>query len=219
MFIKNSFYVLLFRIFSLLFIISGILRHLSFSDISHNQHMFAFFTIQSNLLCLVLFILLCSCSYMEIVNKTVYPYRFNHVVLRGICLSSIVITFLIFQFVLKRTNFSMYSGVNGTISTNDIFVHYLTPFFTITDWILFEPKGQISFKHPLYWLILPACYFIATMTRGYLITGPYPYFFMDISSVGIQRFLFYLIILSLFYIIISYIIALMDKIFLHISIR
>ena len=219
MFIRNSFFAFLYRIFSLLFIISGILRHLSFSDISHNRHMFSFFTIQSNLFCMILFIFLCFDSYREMSLKSIYPYRFNNVLLRGICLSSITVTFLIFQFVLKRSYFSMCSGVNGTVSTNDLFVHYLTPLFTVSDWILFEPKGQISFRHPLYWLILPVCYFTATMIRGYIIAGPYPYFFMDISTVGAGRFIFYSAILISFYTIIAYIIALADKILLHISIR
>lgn len=219
LYIKNPYYALTFRITALLICLSGIFRHLSFTDLPHNRHMFSFFTIQSNLLCTVLFFFFVSDTFMELYTGSNYPYRYNHSFLRGICLSSIFVTFLIFQFVLKRTDFSMYSGVNGNISINDIFVHYLVPFATLTDWILFQPKGQWNWHQPVYWLVMPFSYFSLTMIRGLFITHSYPYFFLDINTVGIGEFLFYSFILLLIYTILSFIFTAADRFLYLISVK
>lgn len=219
MYIKNPYYALTFRILSLTLCISGIYRHLSFTDLSHNRHMFSFFTIQSNLLCTILFFFLVSDTFVEIHTGSAYPCRYNHPFLRGVCISSIFVTFLIFQFVLKRTDFSMYSGVNGKISTNDIFVHYLVPFLMLSDWIFFQPKGQWNWRQPLCWLIMPFCYFNLTMVRGLFITNSYPYFFLDINTAGISRFLFYSFILLFIYAVFSFMFTAIDRFLYLITVK
>ncbi len=219
LYIRNPYYAFTFRITALTLCISGIFRHLSFTDISHNHHMFSFFTIQSNLLCTILFFFFVSDTFIEMLTGSTYPYRYNHSYLRGVCLSSIFVTFLIFQFVLKRTAFSMYSGVNGKISTNDIFVHYIVPFLTLSDWIFFQPKGQWNWHQPLQWLIMPFCYFNLTMIRGLFITNSYPYFFLDINTAGIGKFLFYSFILLLIYTILSFIFTAADRFLYLITVK
>lgn len=219
MFIKNSYYALTFRLTALAVCVSGVFRHLSFSDTAHNKHMFSFFTIQSNLLCTVLFGYFVVDTLSEMQTGNIYPYRYNNPFLRGVCLSSIFVTFVIFQFVLKRSDFSMYSGVNGKISINDIFVHYLVPFSTVIDWMLFQPKGQWNLKQPLYWLIMPFCYFCFTMVRGLFVTDSYPYFFLDIKTAGLGKFTFYTLVLLTLFIVFSYIFTFADRFLYMISVK
>lgn len=211
MYIKNSYYAFTFRLTALSIALSGILHHLNFTNASHNRHMFSFFTIQSNLLCTILFSFFVFETFSEIRTNSVYPYRYNHVFLRGICLSSIFVTFLIFQFVLKRTDFSMYSGVTGKISTKDIYVHYLVPCITLSDWIFFQPKGQWNWYQPLYWLVMPFCYFNMTMIRGLFLTHSYPYFFLDIKTAGIKNFIFYSLVLLIIYMVLGYLFTAIDR--------
>lgn len=212
MYIKNSYIALSYRIISFIICLSGILRHLSLTDKLHNQHMFSFFTIQSNLLCLIIIVFFIYDTILEISDNNNTIYRYYHPVLRGMCIQSIFMTFIIFQFVLKRTSFCMYSGVDGRISTNDIFVHYLVPFIMITDWILFQPKGQWKRFYPFCWLLMPYFYFTSIMIRGLFITNSYPYFFLDINVYGLDKFLFYSFVLLLVFLITGYIIFIADRI-------
>jgi len=62
-------------------------------------------------------------------------------------------------------------------------LHLVIPVLFIFDWIIFSPKGNMSYKHLPYWTIYPVAYGLFNIARG-LITGFYPYPFLDVSKLG-----------------------------------
>ena len=62
-------------------------------------------------------------------------------------------------------------------------LHLVIPILFIIDWMAFSPKGNMSYKHLPYWTIYPVVYGLFNIARG-LITGFYPYPFLDVSKLG-----------------------------------
>jgi len=71
----------------------------------------------------------------------------------------------------------------GVSAVTNIGMHLIIPLLYILDWILFAPKGQMSFKRIPYWILFPFLYGIYTIIRG-AFTGAYPYPFMNVAELG-----------------------------------
>jgi hypothetical protein len=65
----------------------------------------------------------------------------------------------------------------------DFFVHVAVPFLTTAWWVVWGPK-DLSLKSLPIWLILPAAYCAYALIRGW-VQGSYPYFFVDITELGL----------------------------------
>ncbi|MEQ1763974.1 MAG: Pr6Pr family membrane protein [Pyrinomonadaceae bacterium] len=50
-------------------------------------------------------------------------------------------------------------------------------------WLFFVPKGELSWRHPFYWLVYPALYLPWVLIYGEL-TGRYPYPFVHVGNLG-----------------------------------
>ena len=62
------------------------------------------------------------------------------------------------------------------------------PILYIIDWLFFAEKRPIFYKHLPYWLIFPAVYGVTSIIRG-LLTGVYPYPFLNVTDLGIGNVL------------------------------
>jgi hypothetical protein len=141
------------------------------------------FTIQTNILLAVTFILISG-------NRIQY-----RIFLRGTATLSILITGLGFIFLLGAKQSYLLPAVN-------LITHYLAPLAGLISWILLPINQSISYKSGLAWIIYPLIYFLYIMTRGYLIDW-YPYNFINPKVVGINGVLTsFLMILSAYLIII-----------------
>lgn len=69
-------------------------------------------------------------------------------------------------------------------------VHTIVPVLTLLDYVLFDPKGQLSRYCPLIWLAAPCGYFCFTVVMAHMgILFPhsstaYPYPFLDVWRLG-----------------------------------
>jgi hypothetical protein len=59
----------------------------------------------------------------------------------------------------------------------------VTPILVPLFWLVFAPKGRLTFRDPWIWAILPLVYFIYALVRGTL-GGRYAYPFMDVAQLG-----------------------------------
>lgn len=105
--------------------------------------------------------------------------------LKGALLVAITATGMVYHFMLHG-RFQM----QGTILLSNLLLHYAVPLLFVLQWLLFDRKGNYSWRAPLLWLCFPLCYFLYVLVRVALggVLGPfgskYPYYFMDVEALG-----------------------------------
>jgi energy-converting hydrogenase Eha subunit A len=62
-------------------------------------------------------------------------------------------------------------------------LHLIVPVLYILDWLVFAPKGNMSFKHIPYWILYPMAYGGFNIIRG-MLSGFYPYPFINVDELG-----------------------------------
>jgi hypothetical protein len=96
----------------------------------------------------------------------------------------ILVVGIIYQVALRKlwhpTGLQMFS---------DELLHTFIPLGTLIFWFFYEEKLAIPWTRIFLWLIYPLIYLIYTLIRGN-ITGEYPYPFMDVTALGIQKVIF-----------------------------
>lgn len=65
----------------------------------------------------------------------------------------------------------------------ELTAHTFSPILGAVYWFRCVPKGQLTWRHPLLWLIYPIVYLVYWLFRGPLV-GYYPYFFIDVNALG-----------------------------------
>ncbi len=145
-----------------------------------------YFTIQSNILVAIYFIL----SLFPKFEKSVkFRSWFGAVVVY------ISITFLVFVTMLQAIWHPTGFGLVGSILN-----HYLTPLSTIAVFVIYRRDYSFSKQNVKSWLIYPIIYMVFLLVHGF-VTGDFIYPFFDINTIGIFDFLLiYLLIMTLFFI-------------------
>lgn len=132
-------------------------------------NLFSYFTIQSNILVLIGGIRL-------LIDPALRRTAWRVVRLDG--LLGIVITGLVYVVVLRPA-----SGPSGIFAWVNAGLHYLAPVLTLVGWLLFGPRPRITARVIGLALIWPLAWVGYTLIRG-LITGWYPYPFLDLHELG-----------------------------------
>lgn len=95
------------------------------------------------------------------------------------------------------TSFIMFVGViyhlllrslwdpQGMVMVFDEIHHTIAPLITLIFWFLYEDKKQVILKPVLLWLLYPISYIIWALVRGSM-SSFYPYYFLDINTLGLQ---------------------------------
>jgi hypothetical protein len=65
-------------------------------------------------------------------------------------------------------------------------LHYVTPPLFVIDWTLFVPKRGVDWRVKYAALVFPLLYVVWTLVHGVL-TGWYPYPFLDVADLGYPR--------------------------------
>lgn len=156
----------------------------------------SYFTVQSNIL-VVLFT-----GYIMIVPRNT---RFRTIA-RGSVLLSIAVTGLVFHFILVPYYPEFFAG--GVTFRHHI-THTIAPLGFFLDWFLFDTRGLIKVGDIKYWLVYPFLYWLFSTIRG-LFVGAYPYFFMDLNLLSPVTVLFWVVALSIFFILLGLLIAFID---------
>lgn len=131
--------------------------------------LFSYFTIDSNIIVLVVATLL-------VLNPTRDSALWR--VVRLDALLSIVITGLITATILAPL-----VNLSGIAKWTDIGLHYLTPWLTLAAWLVFGPRPRITWSTVGYASIWPACWIAYTFAHG-AISDWYPYPFLDAYDIG-----------------------------------
>ncbi|WP_158788018.1 Pr6Pr family membrane protein [Granulicella sp. L46] len=154
---------------------------------------FAYFTILTNLLVAVVFTALA-------VERT--GMRASWIV-AGTMLS-ILLVGIIYALLLHGT-----MELSGGSAVANVLNHMATPVLVPLFWIIFTPKGQLRWSHPLVWAIYPLAYLAYSLIRGGQ-TGKYPYPFLDPGLVGWRQTMLSNLAIAVAFLICSYTLVALD---------
>lgn len=119
----------------------------------------------------------------------------------------ILVTFLVVIFLLNSPLKADYWRNIGNMS-----YHCLAPLLFILDYILFDKKRSISVFAPLYSLIIPLVYVAYIFILGAAIEDfQYPYFFLDVGSLGYGGALLWVLGLLAVFVVLGYLLWLWNR--------
>jgi len=178
-----------------------------------------YFTNVSILVCFFLYGYITVESLVKFKQTDGYYYRsVKTAFLKGALLVMLVFTMLVFHFGLSMTEFAEQVNQNLMNRVVNILLHYAIPVLCVLDWVLFDRKGSFRLIYPIAWLIIPFVYFLLVMLRaefGTLIPhteSRFPYFFFDIDDLGFADVLAYALWFAIAFMVMGYIVVLVDKI-------
>jgi hypothetical protein len=132
---------------------------------------FSFFTIQSNLIAVVV---LTITAWRSLSGKP--PTRTWDLV-RGGAVLYMTVTFIVFALLLSNTD------VDTAVPWVNSVVHEVFPIVMLADWLLDPPGRRLSIQDALVWLAFPLVWVGCSLIRGPL-AGWYPYPFLDPANGG-----------------------------------
>jgi hypothetical protein len=130
----------------------------------------SYFTIQSNVLVAVV-----------AATLALDPARSGRLwrVLRLDAVLAIVITGIVYALLLAGTQ----SPVGIGVFTNTV-LHYVSPWATMLGWVAFGPRRRLTWRVVVVAFVWPVLWVAYTFAHG-AATGWYPYFFLDVGTLGV----------------------------------
>lgn len=163
------------------FIINGLSIDLSGNGVFVNQ--FSFFTIQSNVIVCVFFILLTITNGLNCKN---YYEKLNLPYIRGVITIWIIITGIVFAFILNPTIIYAQYKLNANITIDETLfnfgLHIIIPVIVAINSLWYKYQKKCNYlKFAIITCIYPLVYAIIAILVGHF-TNVYPYFFLDPNS-------------------------------------
>lgn len=143
---------------------------------------FLYYTIQSNIVIIIISIIFLYLHYLEFKSNKTYTSN-SLLVLKFSLTVAITVTFLVFFILLAPTLSTSY-----LLFFDNFSVHLIVPLLAIIDFFIFDYKIDLSKARPLVGLIMPGYYLIFALVL--LIFGVefhgeiVPYFFMNYEILG-----------------------------------
>lgn len=151
---------------------------------------FLYYTVLSNVLCLVWMVWSAIVTVRDAQSKGWYGYSTPSARGEAAVMMAITVTMLIYLFVLAPSLFTQ-PGAYQPFTLTDNLVQIITPALVIVDWLLFIPKGAIKPYDPLLWALIPYTYLAFAFTYsaaggrfGGGTTVPYPFMDASVNGVG-----------------------------------
>ena len=176
------------------------------------------FTNISNFLCLgVMF-----AALIQTVRKKEDSYVTTAPMLKFVGMLGILLTFLVFNIML--------AGADGrdplaNWRIGSILFHVVLPVMYIADWFLFYERGKCKWYYPLASAAFPLIYAVFLLIQAVILkfdtsilipnsTTPliYPYFFVNLDTLGVSGVLMWIGILAAVFIAVGYLFLSIDKI-------
>ena len=130
---------------------------------------FAFFTIQSNILGVVVF--------LALVGRGDRPRTLVVELLRGAAVVYLTVTFVVVIAFLSGED------VQLELQWVDFVLHKVFPVVVVLDWLIDPPTVRLPWRAALLWLAYPLLWVTLTLVRG-AADGWYPYPFLDPANGG-----------------------------------
>lgn len=188
----------------------GVLAGLGLFAKSFQANFYVYYTNLSNYICLGFMF----ASLVHVIKKANKkedgPINFAPK-FKFMCLIMILVTFLVYNLFLARLN----PIEDYFTSLNNLTLHVFLPLMFFADWIFFYEHKKTKWYYPLISLIMPLIYVAFIVIRGLIVDHAtteivYPYFFLDIDTLGYGGFFLWLFGLIAAFVIIGYLFLLFD---------
>jgi hypothetical protein len=153
-----------------LFVSADNAAHFGGSPLNRALNVFAFFTIQSNLL------VGAACLLLALDLDRRSP-AFE--VLRLTGLVGITVTFIVFHVALSHL-----LDLDTWAQTANQLQHTVVPILAVVGWVAFGPRGLTSVRVVRWTVLFPLAYMTLTVIRGPLASDFYPYPFANVKTLG-----------------------------------
>ena len=210
--IKNRTAQLIFQSFFCAIGLIGIVASLGvFDDVKNLRwDFYVHFTNLSNYLCIGIVL----AELIETAKKKVDSYVTVAPFLKFIGILAILLTFLVFNFLLAGRP-DRDPQANWRIAS--ISFHVMLPIMYVADWILFYEHKKVKWFQPIAAVIFPVLYVAFVYIRASIVNfNPevpylYPYFFLNLDTQGIAGVVKWVLILFVGFIALGYIFYGIDK--------
>ncbi len=159
-------------------------------------NVFAFFTVQSNLI-------VGFTSFLLARRWDRGSARFRVLWLSG--LVAIVLTFMVYHSVLAGLD-----DLSGWGSVANQILHTAVPTLAVLGWLLFGPRGLADWRIISYALIWPIAWLAFTLVRGAFVDW-YPYPFIDVIEHGYARVALNTLAISALYVVLAAAVTELDR--------
>ena len=153
------------------------------SDASRVANVFAYFTVQSNILVLV------TCAALAL--RPLRPRATWFWVLRLDGVLCIAVTFVVFHVALADLQ-----DLEGLDELADFLLHTASPVLCVAGWLVSGPRRRVDWEVVRLSLVFPVLWLVFTLVRGPLVGGWYPYPFLDVDELGYPRVLLNAVLVS-----------------------
>ena len=184
----------------------GILASFGLFEGIYIKSFYLYFTNLSNYLCIGIMF----AELIQTVKKKENSYTSVLPTLKFMGIISILLTFFVFNLLLAKE-----SSMQNDMSILNILLHKVLPLLYVADWFLFYGHKKLKWYHPLLSTLIPLAYVVFIFIRaeilnrvGYLI---YPYFFLNVNSIGWGGVLGWIGILFITFVIMGYVFVLIDR--------
>ena len=217
--IKDRRFALIFRTAALLFAVAGFLAMLGIFDGGPWRGILAYYTMQSNILAIILFGMLTVRTAMGLREgrrgSAGYFARFEM-----ICTVDILLTFVVYWVMLAPMMFTM--GEDYPMwAFDNLAVHGVTPLLCLLDYILFTQPRHLKYRDLYLVSTFPLAYVALTSLAGLLgyvyhvsqadgLPVRFPYFFYDFDRIGLFSFV-YIGALLIFFLLVGHVFYLFDR--------
>ena len=173
-----------------------------------NQSYLVFYTNLSNLLCM-LFMFASLARSLSAKETGDFAPR-----LKFVSMIMILVTFILYNVLLANypSIFAYFASLKNGLN------HCVLPILFVLDWFMFYERGKARWTWPLLSIFPPFLYVIYILIRAKIleITGRraaviYPYFFLNLDNLGWAGFLRWMAILLVAFLILGYVLCLLDQ--------
>ncbi len=139
--------------------------------------------LRSALLVLSYFTVLTNLLVTMIVSARVARVSARNILSRPGTLAAAAVYLLVVGIIYSLLLRALWSPT-GLQKAADVILHDLMPVLYLTWWLMFAPKGGLTWSGPFKWLAYPLAYFAISLVMSHL-TGRYLYPFADVPALGI----------------------------------
>lgn len=208
--IKNRTTQLVFQTIYCVLAVIGFLGSIGYFSADFNEGFFIYYTNLSNYICMgVMFVSLF--KTIKSANKKEDGYCETAPTFNFMCLIMIMVTFLVYNTLLVGEN----TVVQYFTSQSNLIMHLILPVMFILNWVLFYEHGKLRWYQPLLSLIMPLVYVTFILIRASVLNGAsntvlYPYFFLNVTNLGIGGVFTWIIVLLAIFVMLGYLIYALD---------